>query len=297
MVLSVSTNRTKVHANVTQEQPGTNTSGRSWKVEGLHEARQEAESLTQRICAHLDAIADNYTDVMPLIHEAITSRAWAALGYRSPGHYVLDRFGHSLTRVGIEARREVVRELSAAGLSTRAIASVVGTTHKTVVKDRQALSGGTEVPPQPSSLDPEAHGETVDEAPIGGLRLLIGGRPSGAVTPHSGRHTTGRRTTLGIDGKTYERTAPTRRRRPLPDQFSSAMYDLRKLIDRLERLESDDRFSANRESLARHRSDLARACEALNRIANQLPPARIAEFKTQIATVTEATKHGKPTRS
>lgn len=54
----------------------------------------------------------------------------------------------------------------------------------------------------------------------------------------------------GIDGKSYQPPTPrTPRRRPLPDAFKDAVWDLTKTIDRLDRLVQDDRFPANRKSL------------------------------------------------
>lgn len=97
-----------------------------------------AERRAERITLRLDAIADNYRAVLPMIREAIAKRDDLALGYRSPGDYVSDRFGQSLAGLGIEVRRQVVRELTEAGMSTRAIAPVVGVSQKTVDRDVRA---------------------------------------------------------------------------------------------------------------------------------------------------------------
>lgn len=94
-------------------------------------------------------IADNYTAVMPLIREAIDRNVHAVLGYASPGAYVKDRFGDALGKLGVELRREVVKELSRAGLSTRAIAPVVGVTRQMVSKDLRTPQVATELPPAP----------------------------------------------------------------------------------------------------------------------------------------------------
>lgn len=106
--------------------------------------RGAAERRAERISLRLDSIADNYTTVMPMIRDAIAKRDDQALGYRSPGDYVSDRFGATLGRLGMEVRREVVRELTEAGMSTRAIAPVVGVSPMTAHRD---LAGGTHVPP------------------------------------------------------------------------------------------------------------------------------------------------------
>lgn len=102
-----------------------------------------AERLSERISDRLDTIAENYIKVMPLIREAINRNVHAILGYASPGAYIKDRFGDALGKLGVELRREVVRELSNAGLSTRAIAPVVGVSNYTVSKDLQGVSNLT----------------------------------------------------------------------------------------------------------------------------------------------------------
>lgn len=105
-----------------------------------------AERRAERIRLRLDAIADNYQAVLPMIREAIEKRDDLALGYRSVGEYVSDRFGGALNNLGIEVRREVVRELTEAGMSTRAIAPVVGVSQSTI-RDDQQVSSSTHLPP------------------------------------------------------------------------------------------------------------------------------------------------------
>lgn len=95
----------------------------------------EAERLTDRIGLRLGTIADNYEAVVPMIREAVERRAWAALGFRSPGEYAASHFGGAMSRLGVEFRQAVVRELSDLGMSTRAIAPVVGASPATVHRD------------------------------------------------------------------------------------------------------------------------------------------------------------------
>lgn len=102
-----------------------------------------AERLSERISLRLDAIATNYLAVMPLIREALNRNAWAVLGYASPGAYAKDRFGESLSKLTPEIRRNVVRELSNAGMSTRAIAPVVGVNNATVSRDLAGVADAT----------------------------------------------------------------------------------------------------------------------------------------------------------
>ena len=173
--------------------------------------RAAAERRAERIRLRLDTIADNYAAVMPMIRESIEKRDDVALGYASVGAYVADRFGGSLQRLGVEVRRAVVAELEAAGMSTRAIARVVGVSDMTVRRDQQL--GATHVAPA--------------ETPVG-----EGDSASGADDPAPTEATSGvnrpqdypaapapapRPPVIGIDGKTYPRPTPVAgRARPRP---------------------------------------------------------------------------------
>lgn len=217
-------------------------------VEPLTEA--EAERLTTRIALKLDAMADTYVGVMPMIREAIDREAFRALGYRSVGEYVADRFGGSLGKLGMEIRREVVRELTDAGMSTRAIAPVVGASHMTVQRDLE--SPVTPVTPATPTVAPREF-----------ERLREAGLPTRVPAP-----------VVGIDGKTYTRPEPAPRsapRRALPDQFFDAAYDAAKKVESLHRLISDDRFPQNAEKVAaKHRNDLLRTSDLLQQVINAL---------------------------
>lgn len=80
-------------------------------------------------------------------------------------------------------------------------------------------------------------------------------------------------TITGMDGKTYTRPQPkdpVDRRPPLPEQIFNAVYDLGKVVDRLERLVEDDRFNRIKEEVAsKHESDLNRNIDALHGIINR----------------------------
>lgn len=162
-----------------------------------------AERRAERITLRLESIADNYNAVLPMIRESIEKRDDMALGYRSPGDYVADRFGQALSGLGIDVRRAVVGELTQAGLSTRAIAPVVGASFKTVARDIAApVSGDT-----PQTPEPAARGEAVTGS---------GQTPGGEVTPATPPSATAtpRSPVTGIDGKTYP--APTPKPTPSP---------------------------------------------------------------------------------
>lgn len=237
--------------------------------------RAEAERLTTRIRLRLDTIADNYVAVMPLIREAIERQAFAALGYTGVSQYVSECFGDALAHLGVEVRREVVRELTAAGMSTRAIAPVVGVSHDTVHKDIRA--GVRDLTPEPDDSDdwPEADLPTpteFDADPIfvsatEALAAVIERADETFATPEPTNECAipAPRPVTGLDGKTYHRpAAPKPRRSPLTDTAREVGLDLRKVADRVARLAADDRFDANKDEVAAHlRGHLTHAAEVL----------------------------------
>lgn len=80
-----------------------------------------------------------------------------------------------------------------------------------------------------------------------------------------------RKTTYSAPAPRPPTAARTPSRRPLPDAFSDAVYDLRKRVATLHNLAADDRFAANKEKVAaKNRSDLIRARDALDRLLEQL---------------------------
>ena len=199
-----------------------------------------AERLSERISDRLDTIAENYVKVMPLIREAINRNVHAILGYASPGAYVKDRFGDALGKLGVELRREVVRELSNAGLSTRAIAPVVGVDQATVTRD--ISRGDADASPQPDTIDRDvAEAEAALSPsvtnPITGEVL----EDATVTETHSVKIVT------GLDGKEYKRPEPAAPRRgSLIEDARNAGWQLRKAAERLERIQEDDRFTKNK---------------------------------------------------
>lgn len=235
--------------------------------------RAAAERRAERITLRLDAIADNYRAVLPMIREAIEKRDDLALGYRSPGDYVSDRFGQSLAGLGIEVRRAVVGELTAAGLSTRAIAPVVGVDQKTVVRDARVIRG--EACASPDRTTPAS------PVVIGAGPTPEGVAPSPPEVEQEANQGVGapasRPPVVGIDGKEYRRPEPKPRatpRRAITDQFFDAAYDVRQKVESLHRLIGDDRFPQNAEKVAaKHRNDLLRTRDLLEQVINRLPSA------------------------
>src|SRR4051794_320685 len=99
-----------------------------------------AHRLTMNIQLRLDTIADNIEQVLPMIEQARTGQAHEALGYKSWTAYVQDKFGGRLDRLKRAERQPIVELLADTGMSTRAIATVVGVHHDTVASDIRAAA-------------------------------------------------------------------------------------------------------------------------------------------------------------
>lgn len=219
--------------------------------------RVEAERITTRIADLLDGIADNIDQVIPLIREALTRQAWAALDYNGPSDYISERFSGALQRLSPEVRRPFAAELSAAGMSTRAIAPIVGVDQSRVARDVQVMRSAS-----PASPETEHGLPTTDR--IVGLDGKTYRRPDPAPEP-----------AVIIDRTTGEVTdhqqQPARRRQPLPDAFLHQAIAARKAVEALERLVADDRFPRNRDEVsAVNGRDLTLTKDALQRVIGAL---------------------------
>lgn len=97
--------------------------------------RSDAERLTQRI----RLVAGNAREALEKLHvlvdQARNGGAHAALGFASWTAYLQDALGQSPLRLDREQRRELVSYLAGEGMSTRAIAPIVGASQTTVVDD------------------------------------------------------------------------------------------------------------------------------------------------------------------
>lgn len=229
--------------------------------------RVDAERLTTRIRLRLDTIADNYAAVMPLIREAIERRAYDALGYTGVSQYVSECFGDALSQLGVEVRREVVRELTEAGMSTRAIAPVVGVNNATVHRDLSRVAPATPVRTPEPVAEGEATAAASGQAPQGEAA------PEGDPTTPTVEQSTPRPAVTGLDGKTYTSSAPSKpKRKPITDSFFAATHETRLKVESLRRLVDDDRFPQNAEkAAAANRGDLLRIKDLLEQVIDALP--------------------------
>lgn len=242
----------------------------------------EAQRLTQRIKLTASSIRDSMFKLKNLVEEAKASNAWQVLGFRSWTEYLADTLGSEPMRLGRDERQELVEYLSGEGMSTRAIAPIVGVAHKTVARDLEAaVSFDT---PAPVESSPEVDSpaavladpltgeviatEMVDATDEEFDHALAQARSDGDlsqanVVSHIAQHEP--RAVTGLDGKTYSTPAPQQRRSSLVDDARNAGWQLRKAVERVQRIRDDDRFNKNKaEILAALQPHLDLALEVIS---------------------------------
>ena len=230
-------------------------------------SEREARRLTERI----RIVAHNYTEakakLLQLVQDAKDGNVHEVLGYASWTAYLAETLGDEPMRLARDERQEMVKVLSGEGMSTRAIAPIVGVSNYTVSKDRQSGVSPSNTSPEPKSdaellAGAEWSPEAVEDEP------RFTDEP-GHIQPVTG-------TITGMDGKTYTRPEPKPepqkpRRNPLPDQARTAGWEVRKSVERIERIMEDDRFTRNKEEVAAHlRGHLQYAIETLQTTLDQL---------------------------
>lgn len=238
----------------------------------------DARRLTDRIKVAVEA-------TWQLIVEAYESRAWAALGYSSWDDYCLREFGASRLRLPREDRQEVVASLTDAGLSTRAIASATGLNRRTVMKDQRQVVQNA--PPESASFLCDTCAEEFDravwECPDCQHHWSVDDKDcrncwkyADTTEPEVSEPPAPPSRTTGIDGKSYPRPAlpPTakQKRKPLMESVDAAGWELRRAVERLERLSNDDRFSLHRDQVAAYlRGHLEYTVEVCQDLLGQFP--------------------------
>ncbi|WP_378735998.1 hypothetical protein [Nocardia brasiliensis] len=216
-----------------------------------------ARELTDRIRAGVDAVWE-------LIMRAFTTRVWTALGYASWDEYCAKEFDTTRLRLPREQRREVVASMHEIGMSTRAIASALRSSTRTIGTDLGQVSSRTTPGTTVTGLDGKSY-PAVHTKPIHTSSPADPGlETSSATTPPS---------SPGSSVAEPAATSPPRTRRTsLPDSFWAATRELRKSIERLQRLSGDDRFDSYAAQLAtQHYSDLIRARDAVQTVIDLLP--------------------------
>jgi hypothetical protein len=103
-------------------------------------SERAARDLTVMIQRHFAAFADVFAELCALLVKAYLGQAWLVLGYTSWGQYLIEEVRNKVPTPKLTAveRREMVAWLAERGLSTRAIAPVVGAGRSTVSRDLAA---------------------------------------------------------------------------------------------------------------------------------------------------------------
>jgi len=227
----------------------------------------EAARLTTKIQLRLGMIADSIDAVLPMIEEAKNGNAHQALGYSSWTAYVADKFGGVLARLTKSERLPFVELLAGQGMSTRAIASVVGVSKDTVSRDLRA-GVSDETPAEPIAAVGSA-GFFTDEAEMRDAFAMADATPDEFETALTEAradddlsrenvvsNVTAIKKIAGTDGKSYARTKPSKpRRRPLPGAYRDHGRTVRRSVESLSWLHHDDRFPSNREAVRRSAAD------------------------------------------
>ncbi|MFF0009621.1 hypothetical protein ACFYQT_40205 [Streptomyces tibetensis] len=223
---------------------------------------EQARTLTDRIKVALEG-------TWLLIQEAYTSRAWAALGYRTWDAYVDAEFRTARLALPKEERAETIQSLRSAGMSTRAIASATGVGVGTVHRDLATVPNGTPAGQSVMGVDGRVYSESREAVrrPITDEDLLAGDdwvQPDGpAVEPSA----------------TPPAATPKPKRRPLPEALAEASRDYARAAERLARITEDDRFAKNRDTTHHQLPQLLGALDDTTRLitAMNLPAAQTTE--------------------
>lgn len=225
-----------------------------------------AQRRAERIRFHATNANEAMQSLQKLVHQARELEDHVTLGYASWTAYVKDLFGDEPLRLARDVRRELVAELSDAGMSTRAIAPIVGVSNYTIAKDIEGVrnlttdAGGPEDPPRPDEASVGLRPDEVAALMASGFvdsvdDLLVDTRTGDIVGPVITEQTVTEKvkTITGLDGKEYQRSEPkAARRRPITDQARDLGWDIRKQAEKLQRLFADDRFPRNKEEMTPH---------------------------------------------
>jgi len=248
--------------------------------------RSDAQRRCQQIHLLLESMTRQKEKVLFLVTEAKEHDDHLALGYPSWPAYVSAEFTAAVTDLTRDDRRWFAFALSQTGLSTRAIAPIVGVDPKTVRND---LSGGDFSPPdlagesydspaaeQEIQLDEQAFVEHYGMRPDIADGLISSGlvtnrKEFDEIADKIRDDPAPERTVVGLDGKRYAAKKRKAMRRPLPTAWQDALYQLGKDVERLERLAADDRFPGHKDDLSvRSRYPLASASKKLWEIRKAL---------------------------
>lgn len=118
---------------------------------------QEATRLTERIRLTAHNYSEARAKLQELVSEAKEGNAHLALGYASWTAYLSEVLGEEPMRLARSERQEMVQLLSSEGMSTRAIAPIVGAHHDTVASDLKSAPVGNPTPTPVQGMDGKAY--------------------------------------------------------------------------------------------------------------------------------------------
>ena len=247
-------------------------------------ARRRAE----RIRIKARNVTEQYADLRALVDEAERNEDHLTLGYQSWTAYVSDVFGEEPLRLPRDERIPMVQMLADKGMSTRAIASVVGVTHETVAQDiKSPVRNLTPAEPGPTYRPADVTDWTpqeVDDLIDADERELEAWKASTVPAPPK---------VVGLDGKTYTRhepketskettmtAAPSRLAIPQPPRYGgnrpkhaqiirNAVLSASGLCIAMDEIQTLDQ-SIDNEEAARLADDLSRILRSLKRIQSLL---------------------------
>jgi len=220
-----------------------------------------ARRITESICVALDSAAGTLSRLAELISEAYSRRADRALGYESWDAYAEAEFAEHTRNLSAPIRRELVASLTADGMSTPAQAPVLGVSQQAINRTQQRIQATTRVVTSGAPVADWTPGVAVN-AETG--EVTEPGESLPVITEHTVTEKV--RTVTGLDGKEYKNAEPrTRKRKPITDAARDAGWELRKAVERIQRIQDDDRFSRNKvEILAALQPHLDFATEVIN---------------------------------
>ena len=165
----------------------------------------EARRVTERIRAIAVTVKDQLEKLQTLLNEARDGEAWRALGYASWTAYLADVMGEQPLRLPRDERQQIVGYLAGEGMSSRAIAPIVGAGHVTVTRDIARVSNETPAP----TVDYVTDQADLDEAPELPDEGAGTPRDSGDAEPSEDEGlpvpSPSSRSVTGLDGKQYAR--------------------------------------------------------------------------------------------
>lgn len=205
-----------------------------------------AERRAERIRLTATSFMEARDKMSSLLVEAQREGDHETMGYRSWTEYIAALFSDTpLMRLSRDERKVIVADLAEQGMSSRAIAPVVGAGYRTVQRDIESSgSNGPDAPRTVKSID--------------GIERTFQPRP--AATPTTADHDTGE----NADDRKPKAEAITA-------QFNSAVVDLNRLMDRLHRITEQDAYTRNADKIATlYKADIDRAISDLTHIANTL---------------------------